>query len=536
MGIGMSDFDRYRRCEEVGGMPDAGFGVRPEIETLECAGRPVRLVDPAEIWAAAAAQRVELLHGQPFPPPVRQVQLWVAGDVRDGRPVFLLDAVVRTGPGGADRPWPQSAVLGNDLLGALLARRVDAGDAWAARVVDGVGTAVAGVSRRLGLERPATGAGSGALDAEPDVGLDAVAQSEVSGSAVREDAGTGLRVTVTYRASGATNLVTLRAVVGRDVVSGRHLAAMFGFVLEAVRDLLGQGGAALPDGGYVLSRYPVGRSSVAGSAPVTLDRVGGLDAVVAQFRQIAISFRHPQVMARWGARRPQGILLYGPPGTGKTMLARALATEIGADFREIRTPEILDKWLGASERNIKRIFRDARRYRAPTVLLFDEFDSIISYAGAGGDAASQAVNAVAGIFKQEMNDLIEDNPNVMVVATTNFPDRVDESLIRSGRFDVKLAIPAPDAAGRAQILTKMIRQLIVEHEVPGFRMFADQLDVADLAAATSGMSGADIKEVLRRAQLDKAMQEARTGTPPAPISQDDLKQCIAELREAGARG
>jgi transitional endoplasmic reticulum ATPase len=514
-------------------MPDVGFGLRPDIEMLECDGCPVRLVDPAEIWAAAAVQRVELLHGQPFPPPVRQVRLWVGGDVRDGRPVFLFDAAVISGPGGAGRPWPQSAVLGNDLLGVLLARRVHAGDAWAARVVDGVGMAVAGVSRRLGLEPPATGPGS--MAPALDAGCDATVEGEVRESGVREDAGTGLRVTVTYRGSGATTVVTLRAVVGREVASGRHLAAMFGFVLDAVRDLAGRRGAALPDGGYVLSRDPVGRSAAADpAAPVTLERVGGLDAVVAQFRQIAISFRHPHVMARWGARRPQGILLYGPPGTGKTMLARALATEVGADFREIRTPEILDKWLGASERNIKRIFREARRYRAPTVLLFDEFDSIISYAGAGGDAASQAVNAVAGIFKQEMNDLIEDNPNVIVVATTNFPDRVDESLIRSGRFDVKLAIPAPDAGGRAQILTKMIRQLIAAHEVPGFRMFADQLDVAELATAAAGMTGADIKEVLRRAQLDKAMQEARTGVPPAPISQDDLKRCIAELRHAGA--
>ena len=96
--------------------------------------------------------------------------------------------------------------------------------------------------------------------------------------------------------------------------------------------------------------------------------------MVAQLREIAVSFRHPEVMARWGARRPQGILMYGPPGTGKTMLSRALANEIGADFREIRTPEILDKWLGGSERNIKQIFREARRYREPTLMLFDEFD------------------------------------------------------------------------------------------------------------------------------------------------------------------
>ena len=118
-------------------------------------------------------------------------------------------------------------------------------------------------------------------------------------------------------------------------------------------------------------------------------------------------------------------------------------------------------------------------------MLFDEFDSIISYAGGGDDAASQAVNAVAGIFKQEMNNLIEENPNVIVVATTNFPERVDDSLIRSGRFDVKLAIPLPDAAGRAEILATMIRRLIAEHEVPGFRMFADDVDPVVLANSSA---------------------------------------------------
>jgi transitional endoplasmic reticulum ATPase len=286
----------------------------------------------------------------------------------------------------------------------------------------------------------------------------------------------------------------------------------------------------------VLSLRPGGQAAGPDdSNQVDLDQVGGLSEIVAQFREIAVSFRHPEVMARWGARRPQGILMYGPPGTGKTMLARALANEIGARFREIRTPEILDKWLGASERNIKRIFRDARRYREPTVMLFDEFDSIISYAGLGGDAASQAVNAVAGIFKQEMNSLIEANPNVIVVATTNFPDRVDDSLIRSGRFDVKLAVPLPDEAGRAEIITKMIRELIARHEVSGFRMFGEDLDPHELARASDGMTGADLKEALRRIQLAKAMQEARTGTAASPISQADLQRCIAELRHATPR-
>ncbi|GAB3823966.1 ATP-binding protein [Dactylosporangium cerinum] len=267
-----------------------------------------------------------------------------------------------------------------------------------------------------------------------------------------------------------------------------------------------------------------------GSETVRLDDVGGLDEVVAQFRDVAVSFRHPEVMARWGATRPQGILLYGPPGTGKTMLARALANEIGGDLREIRTPEILDKWVGNSEKNIQRIFADARRLRHPTVLLFDEFDSIISYTGGGFDAAGQMINAVAGIFKQEMNTLIEHNPNVIVVATTNFPDRVDASLVRSGRFDLKLSVPPPGPQARADILTKLLRRLIARHEVGGFRLFADDLDVAALAAASTGMTGADFKEALRRAQLDKAMHEARHGSAASPITHADLLAAVRAVR------
>jgi transitional endoplasmic reticulum ATPase len=132
-----------------------------------------------------------------------------------------------------------------------------------------------------------------------------------------------------------------------------------------------------------------------------------------------------------------------------------------------------------------------------------------------------------------MNNLIEDNPNVVVVATTNFPHRVDESLIRSGRFDIKLAIPVPDAAGRAEIFGKMIRELAARHDGPGFRMFADDLVLADLAAASGGFTGADIREVLRRVRLDKAMEEARSGSRVAPISQADL---LTRLRAVASPG
>ena len=439
----------------------------------------IETVDPAGILAAALHRRVDLRLGD------APIQLSVA--VVEAR--LHLDAEIVT------RAWER--VLGRDPVGSLLSWRIAAGDRWAVQVVDQVDTVLTTVQRRLG--RPPTAPG---------------------GPTVLHDATVG-DTTVTYDETAGGRVIRLHAEVPADEAGPRHLRAMAVLALELVPE------SSLGDR-YVLHAVPVPRQPRT-TGNVTLDQVGGLPGVVAEMREIALSFRHPQAMARWGARRPQGILMYGPPGTGKTMLARALANEINADFVEIRTPEILDKWLGGSERNIKRIFRDARNYRRPTVMLFDEFDSIISYTGSGGDAASQAINAVAGIFKQEMNNLIEENPNVIVVATTNVPQRVDESLIRSGRFDIKISVPVPDRQGRADIIGKMIAELAEGHDEPGFKMFADDVDATELAGVSAGMTGADIREALRRVQLAKAMQEARTGVPSPPITQADLHAGVADV-------
>ncbi|GAA1621341.1 ATP-binding protein [Actinoplanes couchii] len=475
-------------------MTDAS-SARPRAETFEHAGATVELVDAVTLLAAARVNPVEPLRRADWPSPVHRVDLVVDGT---GGSEHVFTARITTVPSAtATRKMMRGFVLNIDPLGPILAKRIADGDQVVTRLVDGVGIAAAAAYRKLGLEKPV----------EPSLLADASA---------------GIEASVSYDGTVAT----LESRVARDDVGPAHLRAFVTLLLQAVTEIAGPASLAG-------RRFTVSRDNLPRTAPttqdVTLDMVGGLADVVAELRQIAVSFRHPEAMARWGARRPQGILMYGPPGTGKTMLSRALANEIGAEFREIRTPEILDKWLGGSEKNLKEIFRAARRYKTPTLILFDEFDSIVSYAGAGGDAASQALNAVAGIFKQEMNDLIEENPNVIVVATTNFPHRVDESLIRSGRFDVKISVPRPDDVTRAEIFRKMIRGLIGVHEKPGFRMFADDLDLAVLGTASGGMTGADIKEVLRRVQLAKAMEDAG-GRTVTPISQQDLLSAVEGLR------
>lgn len=496
-------------------MPDSDHELRPDAETFDHAGSTVTVIDAPGILASAAERRVELFHDALFPPPIRRVRASITRTFHDGEPVALMTAVIHA---GAVRGGLTIGVLGNDPISVLISRRVAAGDAWATRVVDGATTAVAKVTRRLRLDRVP-------VDAD-DVGA-------VLGTSTRSDDATGLVATLTIRSvpdEGSARIAGLSATLPWADVTTEHIAAMARLTLDVIAEAVRQVDTHSVKGSE-LANYPVTVAATTRRATgVSLDQIGGLDHTVEQLRQLALSFRHPQAMARWGARRPQGLLLYGPPGTGKTLLTKALAEEISASFIEIRTPDILDKWLGGSERNIKRIFRDARAYREPTVMLFDEFDSIISYVGDGQDSGSQAINAVAGIFKQEMNNLIEANPNVIVVATTNFPERVDASLLRSGRFDIKLMIPRPDEAGRAQILTKMIRHRIAQHEVAGFHMFADDLDIARLAALSNGMTGADLNEVLRRSQLAKAMHEARTGSTAEPITTEDLRREVETLR------
>jgi hypothetical protein len=186
---------------------------------------------------------------------------------------------------------------------------------------------------------------------------------------------------------------------------------------------------------------------------ITLDDIGGLEYVKAKLRDIATSFSHPDIMAKWGAERPQGVLLYGEPGGGKTMLVKALASEIDADLWMIQGSDLYNKWLGESERKIKELFDRARKVTKPTILFFDELDSIIGTTeepGPGGGA--QARNAVAGIYKQELNTLAADNPNLLICAATNNPDRIDSALTRSGRFGHKIYVPMPDEVGRSEIV------------------------------------------------------------------------------------
>ncbi len=263
---------------------------------------------------------------------------------------------------------------------------------------------------------------------------------------------------------------------------------------------------------------------------ITLDDIGGLENVRAELKKVVNSFKNAEALKMRGVQKPNGIFMYGPPGTGKTTLATALANEIDGTLWEIKVSDIKDKWHGNSERNMQEIFNKARSIDTPTVMLFDEFETMINSTDSAQSSANTSDNAVAGIFKKEVTKLLDENENIILVAATNYDDRVDESLIRSGRFDLKLYVPMPDENARVRIFANMIADMINSQSSDDFTPVAQGVDPTALALETEGMSGADIDAILRKTAFDKAIQDGDKPGSSGPITQEDILKQINDFR------
>ncbi len=226
---------------------------------------------------------------------------------------------------------------------------------------------------------------------------------------------------------------------------------------------------------------------------VTWNDIGGLHEVKQVLKEnIELPLKHPEIYERFGIKPPRGVLLYGPPGCGKTLLAKAVATESGANFIAIRGPEILSKWVGESERAIREIFKKARLH-APSIVFFDEIDAIASVRGFGAD--SGVTERVVTQLITEL-DGIRDLNNVVILAATNRPDLVDPALLRPGRFDKLVYVPPPDFEARLEILKIHTRYLPLSTDV----------DLYELAKLTENHSGADLEALVREAFI-QALRE-----------------------------
>jgi transitional endoplasmic reticulum ATPase len=217
--------------------------------------------------------------------------------------------------------------------------------------------------------------------------------------------------------------------------------------------------------------------------------IGGLEDVKQELREaVEWPLKYPDAFRRLGIEPPKGILLYGPPGVGKTLLAKAVATESGANFISVRGPEILSKWVGESEKAIREIFRKARIY-APTVILFDEIDSIVPHRGSI-DEGTRVTERIVSQLLTEI-DGIEKLNNVVVIGATNRPDLIDPALLRPGRLDKIIYVPPPDYKSRLEILKVHTRKMPL----------AEDVDLEYIARSTEGYTGADIAAMVREAAL-----------------------------------
>lgn len=248
---------------------------------------------------------------------------------------------------------------------------------------------------------------------------------------------------------------------------------------------------------------------------VTLADIGGLEDVK---RRLETSFlgpmRNPELRRMFGKSLRGGLLLYGPPGCGKTFLARAVAGELGARFFGIGLHDVLDMWLGKSERNLHEVFETARKH-TPCVLFLDEVDAL------GMKRSNLAHSAGRGVVVQLLNELDStraDNEGIFILGATNQPWDIDPALRRPGRFDRTLLVLPPDAAARAAILEFHMRSRPV-----------DALDYPRLAAATEGYSGADLRLVCESA-AEFALQDSMASGTARPISMGDLERARGEVQ------
>ncbi len=216
--------------------------------------------------------------------------------------------------------------------------------------------------------------------------------------------------------------------------------------------------------------------------------VGGLEDVKEALTEAVIwQIKNPESFKRVGIRPPHGILLYGPPGTGKTHVAKALANEAGVNLIAIKGPEVLNMFVGESEKRIREIFRRAKQV-APAIILFDEIDAIAPKRGT--EVGSRVSEQVVSQLLTEMSG-IEDMEGVVIIASSNRPDILDPALLRPGRFDRLIYVPAPEEKTRLEILKIHTRAMPLK-----------DVDLEKIAEKTEGYSGADLEAICREAGLN----------------------------------
>lgn len=252
---------------------------------------------------------------------------------------------------------------------------------------------------------------------------------------------------------------------------------------------------------------------------INFENVGGMDEVKEQIRmKIIYPLENQEMFKQYGKKVGGGILMYGPPGCGKTFLARATAGEIKANFLSVGINDVLDMWMGESEKHLHDIFESARR-NTPCVVFFDEVDAL---AASRSDMRKSGGRHAINQFLMELDGVETSNEGVLILAATNAPWHLDSAFRRPGRFDRIIFVPPPDAKARADILRLTLKGKPVEN-----------IDYELLAKKTEKFSGADLAAVVDHAVEIKLAQAMKEGIPK-PITTKDLETGAKNVKPSTA--
>lgn len=248
---------------------------------------------------------------------------------------------------------------------------------------------------------------------------------------------------------------------------------------------------------------------------ISLDDVAGLENVKQSVQmRVLLPIKHPEIFKKFKKKTGGGILLYGLPGTGKTMIAKAIAHEANANFYSIKCSDIVSKWFGEAEHNIKNLFNEARKHER-AIIFFDEFEALATKRGGNSTVMNRIVPELLSQI-QGFSD--NNNQMLLLLAATNCPWAIDSAMLRPGRFNELIYVPLPDYEARLFIIKKNL----LDTGIP----LSEEISLEQIAEKLEGFNGSDVTEFCERLKVNPILRAVKTGDENQFVTIDDVNETL----------